>query len=511
MVDVKEIFTHGMRRDVVARPVSGGIPASVWQAYSAFANTSGGIILLGAEEKKETKMYIPRGVRTPERLQIDLWTALSDRRRISANILFKEKIYPVSFEGITVIVIEVPRAERSQRPVYVGQDVFLGTYLRIRGENVLCGRELIQSMMRFQDSGGADGKLFWRYRLDALSESTIARYRAVFASCRPGHPYNDMDNEEFLVRIRAAARNEDRKLCPSLAGLLFFGKKEVLAKEFPYLFLDYRELSLSNHCWVNRVSTRDGEWSGNLFDFYCRIIDPLTRIHGSWEDDPSGLTKKNHIQQGLEEALINALIHADYVQGSGILIDKGENWVTISNPGTFLCDLDFALAGGASETRNIRMKKMFSWIRIGMPEGEGLKKIQEAWKEANWKKPELKESFEAGRSTLIMPLNTEDIINAEKEVKENAEGEETLLQEQGMSSAKARALICYPEYPTELDLDLYDFLCAGYAQSVKDLSRISGQTEEKVERSLRHLKELGYLRRLGTVQGGWETTEFRTI
>ena len=509
MIDVKEIFTHGMREDVAARPVSGGIPGSVWQAYSAFANTSGGIILLGAEEKKDTGMYLPRGVHTPERLMLDLGTALSDRRRVSANILFEDRIYPVSFEGVTIIVIEVPRALRHQQPVFVGTDVFMGTYLRIHGENVLCGRDRILSMMQNQDPCGTDGKLYWRYRLDSLSEDTVARYRAVFDSRRQGHPYQKMGNEEFLVRIGAAARNEERRLCPSQAGLLFFGSREVLKKEFPYVFLDYRELSAETHSWVNRVSTRDPHWTGNLFDFYCRIIDRLTALSVFEPGNSGPLEEKKSVLFGIEEVLVNALIHADYAQGTGILIDKGERWITISNPGTLLCDPAYALAGGVSQTRNARIKGLFSLIGIGASEGEGLSGTYSSWERAGWQPPKLIESFEAARTSLMLPLQ-KDPPDCSGKGKETEEGEEKAAPaSQGMNSAKARALVAFPEYPTDLDFSVYGCLCAGYAQSEKDLSRFLSQSEERIERSLRHLKELGFIRRLGTTLGGWETTELR--
>ena len=62
----------------------------------------------------------------------------------------------------------------------------------------------------------------------------------------------------------------------TLAGLLMLGRWPAIHEAAPYYFVDYQERPAESDenddaRWLDRV-VPDGTWSGNLFDFYRRVV-----------------------------------------------------------------------------------------------------------------------------------------------------------------------------------------------------------------------------------------------
>lgn len=84
---------------------------------------------------------------------------------------------------------------------------------------------------------------------------------------------------------------------------------------FPYYFLDYQdrpEFEDSSR-WSDRI-TPDGTWSGNLFDFFRRVIPRIKSDLKVPFDLDADLVRKDdtHISEALREPVVNSIIHADY-------------------------------------------------------------------------------------------------------------------------------------------------------------------------------------------------------
>src|SRR5690606_26437043 len=130
----------------------------------------------------------------------------------------------------------------------------------------------------------------------------------------------------------------------------------------PTYFLDYRE-KLSNipgQRWSDRITSQDGNWSGNVFDFYLKVIKRVNedvKIPFVLEGDELTRQMDTRVHKALREAVLNTLIHADYFASSNIVIEKERNLYRFSNPGLMRIPFQQAIEGGMSDARNRQLFK----------------------------------------------------------------------------------------------------------------------------------------------------------
>ena len=109
---------------------TGGLPESIWETYSSFANTNGGTILLGIKEHRDS--FTVEGLTNKQivKYQKDFWSTLNDRNKVSKNILLNHHVRPVAVGEKKILRIDVSAADRHDKPVYIGTDPMKGTYKR---------------------------------------------------------------------------------------------------------------------------------------------------------------------------------------------------------------------------------------------------------------------------------------------------------------------------------------------------------------------------------------------
>lgn len=110
-----------------AKKAQGGLPESIWETYSAFANTRGGLILLGVIEQ-EDKTFASVPLADPDQLAADFWNTLNRPGVVSRNILEPEDVLIRESGEDRIVVIRVPEAEC--KPVWIGSDPYSGSYWR---------------------------------------------------------------------------------------------------------------------------------------------------------------------------------------------------------------------------------------------------------------------------------------------------------------------------------------------------------------------------------------------
>ena len=136
---------------IEAKRAQGGLPHSLWETYSAFANTLGGVILLGVAEAGDKSLYsVP--LFDPQELVDEFWDMVNDPSVVSANLLQPEDVQILRSGRNPIVAIFVPRAGRRQRPVYVGRDPYTGTYYRRGDGDYRCPRHEVEAMLQDRDA-----------------------------------------------------------------------------------------------------------------------------------------------------------------------------------------------------------------------------------------------------------------------------------------------------------------------------------------------------------------------
>ena len=431
MLDFFNIEKYKENNRLEAKAAAVGLPKSLWATYSAFANTNGGIILLGVTEDAQHQLHV-EGVNDADALVIDFWNIINNQSKISINVLNDKHVIVREFDGKKIIIISVPRAQRYDKPIYLDGNLF-SSYKRNGEGDYRCTKEVIQAMLRDASPKTQDMLVLGNMNLDVFDKDTIKRYRIRMQGIRPGHVWEALEDVDFLYRIGAVGRDADGKLHPTAAGLLMFGYEYEIVREYPHYFLDYREKLDDDTRWSDRFVSSSGDWSGNIYDFYFRVYNRIAQsVKVPFALDGISRIDDTELHKALREALANTLINADYYGNTGVVIERNITSIKMTNAGTFRIDLDEAINGGISDPRNSGLIKMFSLINIGERAGSGLPMIFKAWTGTDFAMPDITEKENPDRVCLILPvesLGEVGLASAQCPNKNANEGSDVLINE----------------------------------------------------------------------------------
>ena len=398
----------GESRDWEFKSAKGGLPGSLWETYSAMANTDGGTIVLGVGE--HNGVFSLDGLYKPDQIHRNFWNIVNDRGKVSINLLTDSNVRLVESSGKTVLVIQVPRAGRRQRPVFIGQNPLVGTYRRNNEGDYHCTEDEVGRMLADRSEESADSRILEHFSLADLDPDSLRQFRNRFSARTPAHPWLALDEKGLLEKL--GGWRQDRQTGAdglTVAGLLMFGKDESIRDPaaLPQYHIDYRE-HLTDDAqvrWTDRL-TIDGTWVGNVFQFYQRVVVRLLAdLKLPFQMGPDLFRRDDTIvHEAVREAFVNALIHADYRGQGGVVIEKFRERFEFSNPGSLLLSFEQVVRGGVSECRNKSLQLMFQMIGGGEKAGSGIDKIRQGWASQKWRVPTIQSTTQPDRVRLILPL-----------------------------------------------------------------------------------------------------------
>ena len=382
------------------------LPDSLWETYSSFSNCSGGVIVLGAAERRDGSWYTTH-IQDPDKLLKDFWNTVNNRKKVSINLLDEEDVKLYEYNGDTILVITVPKADRVYKPVYINDDLFRGTFRRDHEGDYHCSEAEVRGMLRDQAERSTDSRILLNMETDIFFRETVKSYRTRHMAVNPQHVWHRLDDEAYLERIGAASVSDvDNRLHPTVAGLLMFGEEYIIRREFPEYFLDYREILDPSIRWTDRLESSSGEWSGNLLDYFFSMERRLLRdVQKPFMMDGITRIDETDIHRAIREALANCIANADFNFPRGIVIIKKPESLSIENPGSIITGRAQMLKGGISEPRNKIIMKMFNLIRIGERAGSGVPDIFATWQDAGLLQPTVTEQFKPDRTVVILPVS----------------------------------------------------------------------------------------------------------
>jgi predicted HTH transcriptional regulator len=393
----------------------GELPEDFWKSYSAMANADGGVILLGVQEKPRGEFHA-LGLTDAERVRKALWDNLHNRKQVSSNLLTEQNIEPVEIDGKTVLRIKVPRAARQVKPVHLGSNPFGGTYLRRYEGDYQADDETVRRLMAERVEDSRDERVLKGFDFGDLDMVTVAAYRNRFTAVKPGHVWSDLPLPEFLERIGAFGKNREEGITGlRLAGLLMFGRAEVICDALPHYMVDYQERAeaKTEKRWIDRL-VPDGSWSGNVYDFFRKVYQKLTvDLKVPFQLQEGQRVDDTPVHEALREALANTLIHADFSGRVSVLVVKRPDMFGFRNPGLMRVPPELAVQGGNSDCRNRRLQTMFQLVGYGDHAGSGLPKIYRNWAGRHWRRPVLYELREPEQTLMELRMSSlvpEDVL-----------------------------------------------------------------------------------------------------
>lgn len=421
-----ESLNRGECENLEFKSAKNAFPKDAMETISAFANTDGGYIILGIDED-EYGSPVPVGVNKVNKVKDGMFDLLNQNNSISYNPIHNDDVRVVEFiqgeKTINLIIVYVPKVNYKQKPVYLkSNDKF--TYIRQGSADYMCDRSIIESMIRDSIDEPYDTVNIENYSVEDLDIKTIQNYRNKFREVHSDHVFNNLSDEEFLIKINALRKSRrNSKIEPTVAGLLVFGKHTSIKEYLPHYNVEYinKRLHNSNKQFIDRL-IYDGNWGeDNLYNFMTHCIYKLyLTLNETSELEEDSITRKSQdkLRTAIREALVNSIIHCDFQNTLGIIITRYSDNISFKNGGSLRIRKSDFFTGGHSEPRNYYIQEIFRMINLCEKAGTGVPKIMDAVESNKYKFPNIitdidKFEFVLWDVSIIDSLNLNNKIEIE--------------------------------------------------------------------------------------------------
>ncbi|MEA1866636.1 MAG: putative DNA binding domain-containing protein [Thermodesulfobacteriota bacterium] len=321
------------------------------QIAVCFANTEGGLVVFGVKDNVKGRTKAISGC---ERYDLDVWRrGIYESTRPHLTVEISELEVP---EG-NLILVRVPKGPV---PPY---GTAAGLYQIRVGKN--CMPYSPEDFQRRQISTGAldwSGEVAEGVGEDDLDPTEIARLRNLLRAHRHGSSLLDLDDRGLLAAIGVV---KDTRV--TLAGFLVVGRSDSLAKILPGHEIIYLHYS----------SPTDLDFRLDLKAPLLQILERLTEAINARNPFRTLKTGLFHTdipafpEEAFREAILNAVIHRNYLEPGSVYVKHSEKEMVITSPGGFIGGITPEnVLRAEPKARNRLLAEIFQ--KIGLVERAGI-------------------------------------------------------------------------------------------------------------------------------------------
>lgn len=375
------------------------IPDSLFETYSSFSNTSGGIIYLGIKEGKYNEII---GLSNPEEQKKVLISSLHSKNKVSYSATCDDEIQILDINGKKIIKFIVKEAPSEVKPVYLNGNLSK-SYIRVGDGDFLMSEDEIATLLLKKKGVGFD-MLPNLLGLDEsnLDKESLERFRKNLNDVNPNNMFKELNDHDFLLRIGALTKYNDKYVLKN-GTILFFGYISDILQICPNYFLDYQENLTSNTRWDRRIVSDDFSFNANLYNFFDLVSKNIIyNLPNPFRVDEINNLNGNDIKRSVIEGLVNAITNCDFSLSPGIFIKKTINEIVVINSGDIPVGIDQAISGGITNPLNKSIMTYFRLLQLADRAGSGVPSIFHTFKTYGFLTPSLKVENNPKRTELVM-------------------------------------------------------------------------------------------------------------
>ena len=354
-------------------------PDGALKTVVAFANTAGGTLLVGVEDKSGHVRGVVQALDLEERLA----NLISDH--VAPRLVPEIEILP--WRRTQVLTVQVYPSPT--RPHYLKREgPEAGVYVRVGSTNRRADREMIEELRRF-----TLGEAFDEQPMPGL-DSEALDFRAASESFAAVRTITRRD----LESLRLVMDHQGRKL-PTVGGMLLFGRDRE--RHFPDAWIQAgRFRGADKTRIVDRAEIRS--YPVDAIEAAIAFVEKHA-MHGAEIGAVRRKERWNLPPVAVREAVINAVAHTDYAQrGAPIRVSIFEDRLEVENPGLLPFGLTIEdLQYGISKLRNRVIGRVFHALGLIEQWGSGVQRMTAACREMGLAPPRFEEIAARFRVTIF--------------------------------------------------------------------------------------------------------------